>query len=60
MTMTWALSSAEGGTRLEIRAENVPDGISVDDHVAGLASSLQNLADYVCGPRHVSTLPRPG
>jgi len=47
MTMTWALSPAEGGTRVEIRADDVPDGISADDHAAGLASSLQNLADYV-------------
>jgi uncharacterized protein YndB with AHSA1/START domain len=49
MTMTWALSPAEGGTRVEIRADDVPDGISADDHAAGLASSLQNLADYVGG-----------
>jgi len=49
MTMTWALSPAEGGTRVEIRADDVPDGISADDHAAGLASSLQNLADYVSG-----------
>ncbi len=47
MTMTWKLTPVEGGTRVEIRAENVPDGISAEDHAAGLASSLANLADYL-------------
>jgi hypothetical protein len=47
MTMTWELSRAEAGTRIEIRAEDVPDGISADDHAAGLRSSLENLAAYV-------------
>jgi uncharacterized protein YndB with AHSA1/START domain len=47
MTMTWELSRAEAGTRIEIRAEDVPDGISADDHAAGLRSSLENLAAYL-------------
>jgi uncharacterized protein YndB with AHSA1/START domain len=47
MTMTWELATAEAGTRVEIRAENVPDGISAEDHAAGLASSLANLAAYL-------------
>lgn len=47
MTMTWELSPVEGGTRVEIRAENVPDGISAEDHAAGFASSLANLAAYL-------------
>ena len=47
MTMTWELSGVEGGTRVDIRAENVPPGISVEDHAAGLASSLANLAGYL-------------
>jgi hypothetical protein len=29
------------------RAERVHDGISVEDHAVGLASSLANLAEYV-------------
>lgn len=45
MTMTWEVSAIEGGTRVDITADNVPDGISADDHAAGLASSLVNLAD---------------
>lgn len=44
MTMTWEVATIEAGTRVEIRADNVPDGISADDHAAGLASSLANLA----------------
>jgi uncharacterized protein YndB with AHSA1/START domain len=51
MTMTWELSTVDGGTRVDITADDVPEGISPDDHAAGLASSLANLADYVerCG-----------
>ena len=44
MTMTWAVAPVEAGTRVEIRADNVPDSISAEDHAAGLASSLANLA----------------
>ena len=47
MTMTWAVRAADGGTLVEITADDVPDGISADDHAAGLASSLENLAAYV-------------
>jgi uncharacterized protein YndB with AHSA1/START domain len=47
MTMTWAVHAVEGGTRVEFIAEDVPDGISAEDHAAGLASSLENLARYV-------------
>jgi uncharacterized protein YndB with AHSA1/START domain len=49
MVMTWELSPVDGGTRVEIRAENVPTGISADDHAAGLASSLNNLAAHLDG-----------
>ena len=47
MTMTWAVRAVDGGTRVDITADDVPDGISADDHAAGLASSLENLASYV-------------
>src|SRR3954447_9051572 len=47
MTMTWEVAAVDDGTRVEIRAENVPDGISAEDHAVGLASSLANLADYL-------------
>jgi Activator of Hsp90 ATPase homolog 1-like protein len=47
MRMTWSLDPVEAGTRVEIRAEDVPPGISAEDHAAGLASSLRKLADYL-------------
>jgi uncharacterized protein YndB with AHSA1/START domain len=47
MTMTWEIAAAEAGTRVDIVAEDVPDGISAEDHAAGLRSSLANLAGYV-------------
>jgi len=47
MTMTWELTAVDAGTRVDIRADDVPAGISAEDHAAGLASSLANLATYV-------------
>jgi uncharacterized protein YndB with AHSA1/START domain len=47
MTMTWTVQAVDGGTRVEITADEVPDGISAEDHAAGLTSSLDNLARYV-------------
>lgn len=47
MTMTWELTPVHDGTRVEIRAEDVPRGISPEAHAAGLASSLENLNDWL-------------
>jgi uncharacterized protein YndB with AHSA1/START domain len=47
MTMTWALQPVGSGTRVEFRAEDVPPGISAEDHAAGLESSLRNLANHL-------------
>ena len=47
MTMTWEVTAVEAGTRVDIVAEDVPDGVSAEDHAAGLASSLAKLAAYV-------------
>jgi uncharacterized protein YndB with AHSA1/START domain len=47
MTMTWAISPANDGSLVTITAEDVPEGISPQDHAAGLGSSLQNLAAHV-------------
>jgi uncharacterized protein YndB with AHSA1/START domain len=47
MIMNWEVSPAGAGTRVSIVAEDVPDGISAEDHAAGLASSLVKLAAYV-------------
>jgi uncharacterized protein YndB with AHSA1/START domain len=47
MTMTWEVAAVDSGTRVEIRADDVPAGISAEDHAVGLASSLANLAAYL-------------
>jgi uncharacterized protein YndB with AHSA1/START domain len=47
MIMTWEVTAVDAGTRVTIVAEDVPDGISAEDHAAGLASSLMNLAAYL-------------
>jgi uncharacterized protein YndB with AHSA1/START domain len=49
MRMVWDLEPAPGGTRVIILAEDVPEGISKEDHDAGLNASLENLAAYVTG-----------
>jgi len=49
MTMTWAVRAVDGGTRVEITAVGVPDGVGAEDHAAGLASSLENLARHLGG-----------
>ena len=47
MVMTWTLRPAMGMTDVTVAAENVPVGISMHEHEAGMASSLANLAKYV-------------
>ena len=47
MTMTWEVTGVDAGTRVDIRADDVPDGISADDHADGLTSSLAKLAAYL-------------
>ena len=47
MIITWSLAPAPGGTEVTVTADNVPVGISAEDHAAGLASSLENLARFV-------------
>lgn len=47
MTVTWLLTPTPAGTDVEIRADDVPDGISPADHAEGMASSLANLARFV-------------
>src|SRR5579884_2499927 len=32
MTMTWEVTAVDGGTRVDITADDVPDGISEEDH----------------------------
>ncbi len=47
MTMAWEVTPCGNGSRIDITADNVPEGVSAEDHEAGLASSLANLADYL-------------
>lgn len=47
MTMTWELSAENSGTRVVIRADDVPPGIAPEDHTLGMQSSLANLAAFV-------------
>ena len=47
MTMRWETTAVDGGTKVDITAADVPDGISEEDHAAGLANSLANLAAYL-------------
>lgn len=50
MMMTWSVTAVGGGTSVDITADDVPAGISAEDHAAGLSSSLDNLAKYVERP----------
>ena len=47
MTLTTTLHPVPQGTEVTVLAENVPRGITAEDHAAGIASSLANLARYV-------------
>lgn len=47
MTMTWSVAPEEGGTLVELRADDVPSGISAEDHAEGMTSSLANLAAHL-------------
>lgn len=47
MHMNWSLTPEATGTRVTITAEDVPPGISPEDHATGMNSTLENLARYV-------------
>lgn len=47
MTMTWYFEENLEGTKITVIAENVPTGISKEDHIDGLSSSLENLEYFV-------------
>ena len=55
MTMTWEVVAVDGATRVDITAEDVPAGISAEDHAAGFASTLDNLARYLEAPARTSS-----
>jgi uncharacterized protein YndB with AHSA1/START domain len=50
MTVTTVLAPVRGGTEVTIRCDDVPPGIRPEDHRAGIASTLANLAAYVEEP----------
>jgi uncharacterized protein YndB with AHSA1/START domain len=47
MIMTTELTPEKGGTRVTFTAEQVPEGISPEDHARGMHSSLENLAQFL-------------
>lgn len=47
MTMTWSVASHPQGSLVELRADDVPSGISAEDHEAGITASLDNLARHL-------------
>lgn len=47
MTMSWIFTPLKNGTELKIICENVPVGISKEDHEVGMQSTLENLARLV-------------
>jgi uncharacterized protein YndB with AHSA1/START domain len=47
MVMSWTLTPCQEGTDVEIAAENVPIGITPQEHAVRMASSLSNLAKCV-------------
>ncbi|MCB1350056.1 MAG: SRPBCC domain-containing protein [Maritimibacter sp.] len=50
MRMSWHFTPAARGTLVEVVAENVPPGITAEEHEPALASSLANLARYAEQP----------
>lgn len=46
MRVIWTFTPVESGTEVSVRCENVPEGISPEDHAAGLSSTLENLAKF--------------
>lgn len=47
MRMTWIFEQVENGTRVTIRAEDVPRGIRPEDHEAGMNATLDGLARFL-------------
>lgn len=47
MTITTTLTRVPGGTEVVVAAQDVPAGITPEDHQAGMDSSLANLAAFV-------------
>ena len=50
MQVITLIEPADGGAEVTMRCENVPAGITAEDHQAGIRSTLANLAAYVEQP----------
>ncbi|HEY4029850.1 MAG TPA: SRPBCC domain-containing protein [Caulobacteraceae bacterium] len=50
MQVITLIAPAEGGADVTMRCENVPAGITAEDHQAGIRSTLANLAAFVEQP----------
>ena len=50
MRMSWRFTPVARGTLVEVVAENVPPGITAEEHEPALAASLANLARYAEQP----------
>jgi uncharacterized protein YndB with AHSA1/START domain len=46
MTIITTFTPVTGGTRVDVRIEDVPPGIGEADHAEGIRSSLENLARF--------------
>jgi uncharacterized protein YndB with AHSA1/START domain len=47
MRVTTVITPTSGGTKVSFICENVPPGITAEDHQAGMASTLKNLAAFI-------------
>jgi uncharacterized protein YndB with AHSA1/START domain len=47
MIITTELKAEKGGTLVTLTAEQVPEGITQEDHIKGMESSLENLAKFI-------------
>lgn len=57
MHQTWTMTPDGAATRVQVACRNVPEGVRPEDHEAGLASSLEKLAQLVeVGPSTDDTL----
>jgi uncharacterized protein YndB with AHSA1/START domain len=46
MTMTWEVSSVDGGTLVQIAADDVPDGISAEDHARRVKHGVKRTTTH--------------
>jgi uncharacterized protein YndB with AHSA1/START domain len=46
MRQVWTFEELDDGTQVTITCSNVPEGISAEDHFAGMRSTLDNLAAF--------------